>query len=479
MNIPVSKELATSRGLIEVWIEETMNLDFDLSGDEQYVDTGAIEGDMQVDFEVNRSELIERLDRAEEPSINDRINMFLEDWSVDAMDTDKVHLDYGRLLLRGAEPTELDAGVELGETFDPDELRTTSPEELRRKLRKEWTYETTYDDLADDVSTYLEREGIAANPSFSAPVHIQASALPMEGGTDFTITVENNEPTSIRESIEVEVEIPPEVGREVTLGHAGDHEHLSNWVGRDAVSGNYDPEKEAFVFHMTSLSVAGDPGSEREIRFNIPARAQGTLDQVSGTARFVRDKPFSNIVPEAVFDAGGHRLDDDLGKVDATGRVKAAFRTPTSAITVGKTSAVQKRFQVEGVTPTDAFPEIENIVKDRGIDSAEFDTPEPVRDIREGKTKFAGEVRNGKVLVGNIRIGIDIEITGEVRSSDKQTSREDDENLPAEQRSVTVEYGTTGVDIKGRGADHGVVNDYVTDLRDELRMSLQSMSEAM
>ena len=479
MDIPVSKDLATSRGLIEVWIEETMNLDFDLSGEGKYVDTGAIDGEIQVDFEVNRSELIDRLDRAEEPSINDQINMFLEDWSANVMDTDEVYLDYGRLLLRGAEPTELDAGVELGETFDPNELRTTSPDELKRKLRKERTYETTYDDLADDVSTYLEREGIAANPSFSSPIHVQASALPMEDGTDFTITVENNEPTSIRKSITVEVEMPPEIGREVTLGHDGDHGHLDKWVGSDAVSGTYDPEKEAFVFHMTSLSVVGDPGSEREIRFNVPARAKGTLDRVSGTARFVRDKPFSNITPEAVFDAGGHRLDGDLGEVTATGRVTATFETPTEAITIGGTSVVQKRFQIEGLTPTDAFGEIENIVKDRGIDGAEFDEPEPTRDIREGKTKFEGDIREGSVLVGETRVGIDIQVDGEVRSSDRQTSRENDENLPAERRSVTVEYGNTGVDVKGRGADQAVVDDYVTDLRDELRVSLQSMSEAM
>jgi len=479
MNIPVSKDLATSRGLIEVWIEETMNLDFDLSGGSQYVDTGAIEGEIQVDFEVNRSELINRLDRAEEPSISDQINMFLEDWSAELMDTDEVYLDYGRLLLRGAEPTELNAGVKLGETFDPDELRTTSPDELKRKLRKNRTYETTYDDLAEDVSTYLEREGIAANPSFSSPIHIQASALPMRAGTDFIITVENNEPTAIKEAITVEVEMPPEVGREVTLGHERDHDHLDEWDGDDAISGTYDPEKEAFVFHVTSLSAVGNPGSEREIRFNVPARAKGTLGSLSGTARFVRDKPFSNIIPEAVFDAGGHRLDGDLGKVNATGRVKATFGTPTEAITIGDTSFVQKRFQVEGLTPTDAFTEVENIVRDRGIDGAEFDAPESTRDIREGKKKFEGYIRGGSVLVGDTRVAIDIQIDGEVRSSDRQTSRENDENLPAERRSVTVEYGSTGVDIKGRGADQVVVDDYVTDLRDELQVSLKSMSEAM
>ena len=480
MDVPVSEELATSRGLIEVWIEETMNLDFDLSGEGAYVETGAINGEIQVDFEVNRSELIERLDRAEEPSLMDKINMFLEDWSADAMNTDEVYLDYGRLLLRGAEPTEINSGVELGETFDPDELRTTSPDDLKRKLRKERTYETTYDDLAEDVAAYLEREGIAANPSFSSPVHIQASALPMEGGTDFTITIENNEPTPIKKSITVEVKMPPEIGREVTVGHSGQHDHVDSWIGSDAVSGDYDPEEEAFVFDVTSLSPVDKSASEREVRFNVPARAKGTLDDVSGTARFVRENPFSNIIPEAVFDAGGHRLDGDLGEVNSTGRIRATFETPVEAISIGgSTSYVQKRFKVEGLTPPNAFEEIENIVRDRGIDGADFDAPERTRDIREGKTKIEGHIRNGSILVGDTRIGIDIQIDGEVRASDRQTSRENDENLPAERRSVTVEYGHTGVDIKGRGADQQVVDDYVTDLRDELRVALESMAEAM
>jgi hypothetical protein len=90
MNVPVSEQLSTKRGLVEVWIEETMDLDFDLSGEGEYVDTGAVEGRIQVDFELNRSELMDRLDRAESPSVSDQLNMFLEDWSAGSMDTDRV-----------------------------------------------------------------------------------------------------------------------------------------------------------------------------------------------------------------------------------------------------------------------------------------------------------------------------------------------------------------------------------------------------
>jgi hypothetical protein len=478
MNIPVSEDLSTSRGLVEVWIEESMGLDFDLSGDGQYVDTGAIEGMIQVEFELNRSELMERLDRADSPSPRDQLSSFLEDWSVEDVDTEEVVLDYGRLLLEGAEPTQLPSDLQLQDSFDAEELRSISPDDLKRELRREKRYETAYDDLADDVAAYLEEEGIAADPSFSAPVHMQATALPGESGTDFTISLENNETTAIRR-IEVGVEMPSHVGREVSLGHNFDREHAGSWTSREAVSGTYDPEEQVFVFDVNSLSPTDEAGASREIRFHVPARAQGTLDRIRGEAEFVRDRPFSNVNPVAIFDAGGHRLSEDLGAVNAKGRVEARFETPTDAVIVGGTAKVQKRFQVEGVTPVAAFREIEDMVNDRGIEGAAFNSPEENRDVREGKTRYDGSIRNGSVLVGDSRVAIDIHIDGDVRSSDKETSRENDENLPAERRSVSVEYGTTGVNIIGKGADQQVVDDYVTELRDEIHMSLNSMSEAM
>jgi hypothetical protein len=478
MNVPVSEDLSTSRGLVEVWIEESMNLDFDLSGDGQYVDTGAVEGVIQVEFEINRSGLMDRLERAESPSIRDQINMFLEDWSEEDVDTDEVVLDYGHLLLEGAEPTQLPSELQLQDTFDTQELRSISPDDLKRELRREKSYETTYDELAEDVAEYLEEEGIAADPSFSAPVHMQATALPAEAGTDFTLTLENNEATAIRR-ITVKIEMPPQIGREASLGHNYDHDHAEDWTSSDAVSGTYDPEEQMFVSEVNSLSPTGEPGSSREIRFHVPARAQSTLNTIRGEAEFTRNRPFSNVNPIAIFDAGGNRLSDDLGAVNAKGRVNATFETPTDAVTVGGTAKVQKRFQIEGVTPIAAFQEIEDILNDRGVEGANFNSPDQTRDIREGKTTYDGSIRNGSIIIGNSRVSLDIHIDGDVRTSDRETSRENDEDLPAERRSVSVEYGTTGVNIIGKGADQQVVDDYVTDLRDEIQMSLKSMSEAM
>jgi len=478
MNIPVSKDLSTSRGLVEVWIEETTNLDFDLSGDGEYVDTGAVEGKIQVEFELNRSELMNRLDRAKSPSIKDQINMFLEDWSDDAMNKNKVNVNYGRLLLKGAEPTELSTELSLGQTFDARKLKQTSPDDLKRELRKELNYKMTYDDLEDDVKQYLQREGIAANPSFSAPVHIQAKSKPSDTGTDFTIVVENNEQTVIK-PITIKVDMPQSIGTETSLGHDYSSNNDEKWVSESDVTGSYDPEDQKFVFDVKSLEPANKESSKREIRFHVPGRAQDTLKEISGVAEFTRNTPFSNIEPVAVFDAGGHRLDSKLGAVSSTGRIEATFQTPTDAITVSGIAKVQKRFQVKGVTPIDAFQEIEDMLKDRGIEGADFKSPDESRDIREGKATYDSSIRNGSVLVGDTRVSLDIHVDGEVRASNRETSRDDDENLPAERRSVTVEYGKTGVNIIGKGADQGVVDDYVTDLRNELQMSLRSIAEAM
>lgn len=479
MNIPVSKDMSTKRGLVEVWIEETMDLEFDLSGNGQYVDTGAVEGRIQVDFEIDRTELMDRLGRANSPSVRDRLNALLEDWSLDAVDTETATLDYGMLLVKGAEPTELESTVELNSTFSADELRSTSPGDLKRELRQERTYETTYDDLAEDVGEYLEKEGVAVDPSFSAPVHVQATAIPAKDGTDFTIAVENNELTPIG-SIVLKVDMPPEIGRQVRLGHANT-EVSDQWTSEPAVSGTYDPEERSFRFQVKSLSPTDEGGSSRELRFHVPARAQATLDELSGEAQFTRYKPFSNIEPVAVFDAGGHRLGTELGGVDANGHIEATFSTPTEAITVGSAARARAEFQIKGVAPTAAFTEIEDIIKERGIEGASYSSPTQSRDMREGQevTKFSGSIKNGSVLVGDTRISVNINVNGDVRSADRETARETDENLPAERRSVTVEYGRTGVKIRAEGTDQEVVDDYVTDLRDELRVSLQSIAEAM
>ena len=485
--VPISKELTTSRGLLDIRMEETMNLDFDLGSGSEYVDTGDINGRVFVDFELNRSPLMDRLDRLESPSLTDRINMFFEDWSLDRTDRNEVYLNYGRLLFRGAEPMEMEPTIPLGGTFDQNTLRNTSPEDLKRALRTERNYETTYEKLADDVATYLEQEGVVANPSFSAPIHMQAKADPAINGTNFTITLTNNEDVPVH-TITVDVEMPPEVGREVEIGHwiPKDDNAASSRNGEveatpQGISGSYDPEENTFRFDINGLGASSQNNAEREIHFHVPARSQRDLKSVAGEAQFTRNQPFSNLMPVAVFDAGGHRIDTDAVGIDSTGHVKATFSTPTEEITVSSVQEVRKEFQVKGVLPENALSKIEEVLKDRGVSGAEVRTPEERRNMRDGKEVINkdGAIRNGSILVGDTRIEINIDVSGDVRTANRETSREADENLPAERRSVATEYGRTGVTVRGKGTDHQVVDEYITDLRDELHVSLQSLSEEM
>ena len=470
----------TSRGLLDIRMEETMTLDFDLSSGSGYVDTGSIRGRMLVDFELNRSALIDRLDRIDSPSTSDKTNAFFEGWSLEDADTDTVELEYGQLLLRGAEPLGIDPAITLGDTFDVETLRSTSPNDLKRTLRTEQTYETTYEELAEEVSAYLKREGVIADPSFSAPVHLQAKADPAVEGTNFSIEITNNESWAIH-TVTVAVDMPPEVGREVVLGHraSGDGGRIEESSG---VSGSYDPEANAYEFTVEDgLARADTGGADREIRFHVPARAQRSLETVSGEARFARDQPFSSLIPVAVFDAGGRRLEGETVDVTPTGHVEATFETPTADITVSSVQEVRKEFRTEGVLPNNAVTTIEEVLRDRGVSGTDTQDPDENRDMREGKevTRFSGGIKNGTVLVGDTRIEINVNVKGERRTANRETSRESDENLPAEQRSVATEYGWTGVTIRGKGTDQEIVDEYVTDLRDELQVSIKSLSEAM
>lgn len=484
MHVPVGDDLSTNRGIVDVTIEETMSLDFDLSNSNEYVDTGAVNGRILVDFELNRSALLDRIERADSPSVRDQIHMRLEGWSVENADPNEFWLDFGRLLFKGAEPLDLDETISLGGTFWTKDLADLSPDELKQKLRTEERYETTYSEIADDIAAYLEREGVVADPSFRSPLYMQAKSRPAVQGTDYTITIENNEPVAIGKST-VEVSMGPETGPEVTVGHAGDRD--GPWEGEHLVSGSYDPEKEVFAFDIeptrkdSAIPPSDSGDSIREIRFNVPASAQRDLHEIAGEAWFSRGQPFSNLSPVALFDAGGHRLDRNVGTIRANGYLEATFQTPTTDVAVSSQQEITKTFRVEGVLPRKALNEMEAVLQERGIQGYRTQDVESNRDMREGKevTIYSGGLKEGSVLVDDARIGVDIDVRGEVRTSDLETRRDSDENLPAERRSIAKEYGETNVTIRGRGTDNGAVDAYVSELRDEMQMRVKSISEAM
>lgn len=469
----------TDRELVAVRVEERATADFDLSGRGDYVDLGEIEGRLVVEYEINRGALMDRIERGREPSLSDRLNMFLEEWTLNPNDVERLELDFGRLLLRGTDPVDdVPETVVLDETVDADEVENRSPSDIKRDLRREMTYSTTFDALEADIRDHLEREGIPPSEyELGAPVHIQARADPIaedEGdviGTEFTVTVENNRDFDLHPS-ELRLSMPPEIGREVEL--------------RGDTAGTYNPADEMFEFTVPEIEgTTGTDVNAAELTFLVPPSAGRDLEVVEGEAELDTGVTFSHLMPHALFDAGGRKTFDYAGSVDrkmasiqTTATIEATFHTPTDEVLVGEGADVEKRISVEGVTPPQAISEVEQVLGRRSIDATTPDLSES-RNMREGEevTEFQGEFRNGSVVVQGTRIAISVKITGQRRTGEVEAERTAEEKLPAERRSVSMEYGRTGLVIQGRGADWEKVDSYVSDLRDDLQMSLESIAE--
>jgi hypothetical protein len=145
---------------------------------------------------------------------------------------------------------------------------------------------------------------------------------------------------------------------------------------------------------------------------------------------------------------------------------------------IGETAVVERKITIDGVTPPQAEGAIESILAQRGIDTS-GGVSKTGTELRESAevTKFNGEFTGGSVIVNDARINIEVSVTGERRTGEAETGRSGGEELPAKQRNVSIDYGQTGVTIRGRGADTQKVDSYVGDLRDEIRLSLNSMAE--
>ncbi|GAB7093400.1 hypothetical protein JCM30237_05520 [Halolamina litorea] len=473
MEIPITREMTTQNAPIDVRIEERAQAEYDLSGDGEYVDLGSIEGRLLVEYEANRGELVEVIERAEEPTIRDRLNMVLENWSHGASSADELRLNYGRLVLRGTDPLdEVEPSMPLRSDVSVQRVEETSPSDLKRELRQEIEYETNHSALESDLRDHLEREGVPPSEyEIGVPIHIQARADPIADenedvfGTEFTLTVRNNRRYPTRNS-SISLSMPPEIGREAELG--------------PNTTGTYDPADEVYEFVIDGLG----PGENTAVSFVVPPSAGRDLEQVAGEAEIHTDHTFSYLWPYAVFDAGGEKVYDMDGAADAgmadvssTCAIEAEFHTPTSAITVGEGAEVTKRLTVEGVTPPTAAGEIESILSRRGLD-ASGPNLEETREMHEDAevTKFNGEFTDASVVVEDTRIAVRVAIKGERRTGEVEATREEGESLPAQRRNVSMAYGRVGVDIVGRGADNEKVESYVNDLRNDIQMTLDSMA---
>lgn len=95
--------------------------------------------------------------------------------------------------------------------------------------------------------------------------------------------------------------------------------------------------------------------------------------------------------------------------------------------------------------------------------------------------EFDAEWVNGSTLMGDTRISVDLYLSG-YRSAGERSAEVGEgttESLPTTQRSVSMSYGTTGVTINCRGGDYEKVDDFVTDLRDEIELRLQNNALAV
>lgn len=475
------------RKAVGIRIEEVANLSFDLSESGEYVNIGEISGRLLIEYEVNHGQVREEIERARNPGVKDKTNAFFEDWSLGAVNPNALEINYGSVLFRGTEPIDaIPEQFTLTATLGTNEFEQTAPEDLKRKLRQEKEYTVEYDDLESDVKAYLEREGINTDQmSLGSPVHIQARAEPIAQdpdndddddkknavfGTEFRLTVENQAPRKLERS-KLRVSMPPQIGRELLLD--------------DTTTGSYDPAEEEFVFNIPQIPPAGDQPVVHEIRFLVPQEAGRDLEQVEGSATLNTSQPFTNYLPEAVFDAGGNKIYDDqspmesnYATVDPTCSIEADFSTPTSEILVGDVADVTKKIRVDGVTPPQAHTEIESILNQRGIDATSSGVSES-EEIREGAnvTEFSARFENGSVVVGDTRIAVSISVNGERRTGETGTERASGEELPAKQRNVTMDYGHTGIQVIARGADPQKVDSFASDLRDEIKLSLQSIAE--
>lgn len=478
MNVTVTEEMMDGRKTVGVRIEEVANLSFDLSESGEYVDIGEISGRLLVEYEVNHGQIRDEVERARDPGVKDKLNAFFEDWSLSHVDPDTLDIDYGSLLMRGTEPIDaVPENLSLNATLDTDEFEQTSPEDLKRKLRQENEYTVEYDDLESDIKAYLEREGINTDQvSLGSPVHIQARAEPIADqknsvfGTEFRLTVENQAPRELDPST-IRVSMPPQIGREVMLD--------------DGTDGSYNPAKEEYVFEVPRIPAAHGQPEVHELSFLVPQEAGRDLERIEGSATLNTSQPFTNYLPEAVFDAGGNKIYDDQAStesnyatVDPTCSIEADFSTATSEIIVGDGASVTKKIRVDGVTPPQAYEEIESVLNRRGIDATKTELGSG-DEIREGAdvTSFNGKFENGSVVVGDTRIAVNISVNGERRTGETGTERSGGEELPAKQRNVTMDYGYTGVKIDAEGTDAQKVDSFASDLRDEIKLNVQSIAE--
>lgn len=481
-HVPMTQSRVGSDKILNINIEETIRAEYDLGSTGEYVDISDIKGRLVIEPEFNRGAMVEVAERIENPSIIDKIKLLLQTWTLDnnkglndIKGSSDVELDYGTLLFRGAEALDLPDEYDVSVEYSTDEIKDTSPDEMRNDMRIEGKYRTEYKKIESEMEKHLDKNGISVDQvDIGIPLHVRAKAESFaddddgDSGNKFEITLDNKSRDELYPS-QVTLQMPPEIGRGAKIAESGDVDE-----------GSYNPEKEAFEFNLDSIP----PNTEITAALKITQEAKGDLGYVDGEVDFEKDNPFSDFMLQGFYDAGGRREDRDNqdqkpAEINTVGSFLTSFTAETSEIMVGGQRNVNKNLSVEGITPQQAMDSIEKILRQENLGSSRRSL-EKAEELTDDSVKYTGGFSSGSVMKGETQIGVEVDIKGTTKVAQKQRGSDDmdsDETLPDIQRQTTTEYGQVGVQIKATGNDLETVDRYASRLRKDIQMELESVAE--
>jgi hypothetical protein len=481
-HVPMTEARVGSDKILDVNIEETIEAEYDLGSTGEYVNISDIKGRLVIEPEFNRGAMVEVAERIENPSLTNKIKLLLQTWTIDnnkgledIKASNDVELDYGTLLFRGAEALDLPDKYDVSVEYSTDEIKDTSPDEMRNDMRVEGKYRTEYANIETEIEKYLDQNGVSVDQvDIGIPLHVRAKAESFadddngDSGVRYEITLNNKSRDTLYPS-QVTLKMPPEIGRGTKIAESGDVDE-----------GSYNPEKEAFEFNLDSIS----PNTEMVAALKVTQEAKGELSYVNGEVDFEKDNPFSDFKLQGFYDAGGIKGKSDEGdtksvEINTVGSFLTSFTAETSEIMVGGQRTVNKGLSVEGITPQQAMDNIEEILRQENI-GADRKELQKAEELADDSVKFKGGFSNGSVMKGETQIGIEVDVKGSRKVAQKQRGSDDmdsDETLPDIQRQTTTEYGRVGVTIKATGNNLDTVDQYVTRLRKDVQMDLESISE--
>jgi len=471
-HVPMTKQRVGNNQRLTVRLEETVYAEYDIGSSGDYVSVSEITGRLLVEPSFNRGELIEVFEKSDNVSIADKIRMLLDGWTYSSNDN-KYQLDYGTLIFRGTDPLSLKDTIDVSLSYTSDDIKGSSPEELRNHMRTEITYESTYENIEANAEEYLANNGISVDQvKMGVPLHIQAQAESMavendtgrtETGVRFDITLDNKSNEAIRPST-MRVGMPPRISRGVKID-----------THSDIQEGNYNPETEAYEFDIDRVPA----NDTRVVTFLITQKAKGELTELSGEVLFEKDTPFTNVELEGFYDAGGRKSNDEVVDIRSSGSFVTSFSAETSEIRVGDQREVQKNISVEGITPQQAMEEIGQKLRQRNI-GANRESLKQAEKLADDSVEYSGGFVNGSAMQGETKVYLNIDVTGRRKLAQKQrgsSGMDTSETLPDVQRQTTTEYGQVGVSINATGNNLEKVDDYATELRKDIQLELEAVSE--